>query len=268
MNSAQIKTFQALHSEALVISKRLHQNEVLLIEILQKIDHLKAYRFFGFKSLIQYATIALKLSKDRAYNFITVSRKASQVDKLQKALACGGITLSKAKRISSVINEGNADHWLNLSNSLSQRSLERAVAKANPRAVVEEGTRFISENLLELKAVISLDTEKLLSRVKDLLAQSKGKDVSMDEVLKEIAKDFVTRRDPIARAQRVIQRKLRLQAQKSSPNEKLESQSPCSSQRRVRGLFHRTPVPARLKHEIYLRDRGECQAIDATGAQL
>ena len=138
----QIKYFRALHQEALGVCRGLERDEYHLIEVLQKIDRDKAYRFFGFKSLIQYAEIGLKLDKGRAYNFITVARKASEVERLQVALKENKITLSKAKRISSVINKDNADHWLKLSNDLSQRLLERAVARVNPKSAVEEGSNL------------------------------------------------------------------------------------------------------------------------------
>ena len=101
----QAQYFRSLHLEALNVCRRLEREEYHLIEILQKIEHEKVYRFLGYKSLIQYAVIGLKLSKDRAYNFITVARKAREVDRLQVALRENKITLSKAKRISSVLNK-------------------------------------------------------------------------------------------------------------------------------------------------------------------
>src|ERR1041385_8862267 len=161
-----------LHNEALRIAKELHKNEYLMIEVLQKIDSDKIYRYMKFKSLFQYATLSLGLSNERAHNFIRVARKASEVTKLQDALKSGEITLSKARKITSVVTTKNVDHWLKLTKSLSQRSLEHAVAKVDPKASVHEGSRFISETQLEFKIVVSIETEQIVKRVQDLLCQS------------------------------------------------------------------------------------------------
>src|ERR1700683_3458920 len=101
ISPAQTKHFHEVHRQALHISKELSKQEFLLIEILQKIDQDKIFRFFGYKSLFQYAVVALKLSENRAYTFIVVARKAKNIDKLQSSLKSGELTLSKAKRISS-----------------------------------------------------------------------------------------------------------------------------------------------------------------------
>ena len=111
MNQKQIQDIHSLHHEAVLISKNLHRQEFLMIEILQRIDDQKVYRFLGFKSLFQYATLALKLSESRAYTFILVSRKASKLSKMHEALKTGALGLSQAKRITSVISKDNEEHW-------------------------------------------------------------------------------------------------------------------------------------------------------------
>src|ERR1700722_13053290 len=171
------KEIHSLHQEAIQISENLIKDEFLMIEILQRIDQKKVYKYLGFKSLFQYATIALKLSESRAYTFILVSRKAANLSKFQDALR-SGLNISQAKRITSVISTENQEHWLKLAKTLNQRSLERAVAKVNPKSAVEEGLRIISEDTLEFRAAVTLNTEKLIKRVQDLLSQSEGRAVS------------------------------------------------------------------------------------------
>src|SRR5262249_29968545 len=62
----------SLHKEAVKIASELEAQEFLMLEVLQKIDEKKIYRYMGFRSLFQYATVALGLSESRAYNFIIV----------------------------------------------------------------------------------------------------------------------------------------------------------------------------------------------------
>lgn len=247
----QIKYFRSLHAEALGVCRNLEREEYRLIEILQKIDREKVYRCLGYKSLIQYAMIGLKLSKDRAYNFITVARKASEVDRLQVALKENKITLSKAKRISSVLTKDNADHWLKLSHDLSQRLLERAVARVNPRSAVEEGSRFISETTLELRAAISEETDEILRRVQDVLCQSQGKAVSMDEALKTACKLFLEKNDPVIKASRILKREIKKDSSQRRVNQEDKTQGP---------LLQIT------KHNINFRDQGQCKAKNPDGS--
>jgi hypothetical protein len=254
-----IQELHSLHNEAVLISKNLQRQEFLMIEILQKIDHKKVYRFLGFKSLFQYATVALKLSESRAYTFILISRKAAKLSKFQESLK-NGLSLSKAKRITSVITPDNEDHWINLAKTLSQRLLDRAVYTTNPKSSVEEGSRFISENVLEFRAAVSIETEILIKRVQDLLSQSRGQTISFDDTLKAMASTFLEKNDPVRKAQRMLAKKI------SSTNSQSEPTAPRQTKPRLsvpknksQNLLMRKPLSAHLKREIYLRDHGLCQ---------
>ena len=272
------KSISILHQEALQIAKELNRNEYLMIEILQKIDEQKIYRAMKFKSLFQYATLALSLSNERAYNFIRVMRCAREVSKLQEALKHGIVTLSKARKISSVVTNENADDWIGRCKTLTQRQLERLVAKTDPKSQVQEGTRFISESLLELKAVVSVETELMLKRVEDLLCQSAGHAVSKDEVLKKMAQIFLYKNDPIEKAKRAMVKKVQKDSKsgvgecpssrRPSTGESLETNKD-QSQRLVfkKRVEQRPPIPATLKHEATLRDHGQCQEINPDGSR-
>lgn len=66
---------------------------------------------------------------------MTVARDGLKYSKLQKALSENKISVSKAKRISSVLTQSNQEEWLNHARLNSHRSLERLVASKNPEAV-------------------------------------------------------------------------------------------------------------------------------------
>jgi hypothetical protein len=251
MTPEQLKHIHSLHHEAVLISQNLHRQEFLMIEILQRIDAKKVYRVLGFKSLYQYATVALKLSESRAYAFILVARRASGLSKMQEALKSGELSLSKAKRITSVIGKENEEHWLKLAKVSSQRVLERAVAKENPKACVDEGMRFLSENTLEFKAAIGLDTEKLLKRVQDIISQSERRHVSFDETLRMMAQSYLDKQDPVVKAQRILSKKIKGDVATANSNGTIKN--------KTQDLSFRKPLPAELKHQVYLRDQGRCQ---------
>jgi len=281
LNRENISQISILHKEALRIARELRRNEYLMIEVLQKIDHHKIYRYMGFKSLFQYAVHGLKLSENRAYNFILVSRKASKIDRLQQALREREISLSQARRLSAVVTKTNTEEWIKKAKTLTQRGLERAVAKENPKTLIQEGTRFISENILELKAALGTDTERLVSRVQDLLSQSLGRAASWDETLKAMAKVYIERKDPVVKASRCLRKSIKDQIQAENKEKSHERTLPIAKEDRpdeTRAQSHvapknlaprqafsrtrvvvRTPASAQLKHQVNFRDKGRCR---------
>jgi hypothetical protein len=266
-NNKILQEIHLLHNEAVIISKNLQRQEFLMLEILQKIDEKKVYRILGFKSLFQYSTIALKLSENRAYTFILVARKAKGLSKMQEALKSGDLSLSKAKRISSVISNESEDEWLKAAKVMTQRNLERAVAKVNPRSSIEEGARFISETVLEFRAAITTETEKSINRVMDLRSQSKGRPATYDEVLGEAMRFYLEHKDPVIKAQRILKNKMKDFTYKDSDGgEDIKireatnsSQAASKDKSQDSKTRKRKPIPARLEHLVNLRDQGKCQ---------
>ena len=101
---------QSIHEEALSVVKRYKVCEVELIEIFEKSDQFKVHYALGFSSLFKYATDGLGLSPEVAYTFINVARKTKEVPALKEEIKQGTITVSKAKRISPVLNGANQEN--------------------------------------------------------------------------------------------------------------------------------------------------------------
>ncbi|MCM2282294.1 MAG: hypothetical protein NDI61_10665, partial [Bdellovibrionaceae bacterium] len=123
------KTLRAIHSRTCVAVERLKACEAELIRCLQEVDRFLVHRFIGYNSLFQYAVHALKLSEAQSYAYITVARKAQELPQLQEAIVSGELTVSKAVRITSVINEQTQAKWIGLALELPKRDLERKVAR-------------------------------------------------------------------------------------------------------------------------------------------
>jgi hypothetical protein len=120
------KYFQDVHEKAKALAQKFRQAESDLIEILQKVDQHKIFRHLGYSSLFVYALKELKLSEANASNFITVSRKAREVPQLKEEIKSGNITVSKARKITPVLNKNNSCHWLKMAKALPQKQLERS----------------------------------------------------------------------------------------------------------------------------------------------
>jgi 5-methylcytosine-specific restriction endonuclease McrA len=250
ISQTAIIQIHALHKEAVGTANNYFKEEFRLLDVLQRIDKCKGHRFLGFKNLHQYATVALKLSRDQAYNFVYVARKAAQIDRLHTALMNKEITLSKAKKIGSVISEENAEKWIDCAKRLSQKSLEGVVAKINPRSVIQEGTRFIADNTFELRVAISSQTEFRLKRVQDIICQKERRAVSFEETLQAMATLYIGKNDPVVKAAKVLKKNSSLR--RKNLNDQVVNKSPTK----------RIPLTAELKHNLYQRDQGKCQKID------
>ncbi|MCM2281330.1 MAG: HNH endonuclease [Bdellovibrionaceae bacterium] len=269
------KELRAIHARATAAVDRLKSCEADLIRCLQEVDAKLVYRFLGHGSLFQYAIQALRLTESQAWNFITVARKARQFPALQAAIETKELSISKARKLTPVLSEANQIEWVELAKQATCREIERTVAAHAPRAAVPERMRFIDENTLELQAPILEHSALILKRAQDLLSQSRGKAMNLDETIQAIGEFFLERKDPVRRAERAAKR---AQAKKDSEEKSSEamtvvtgaSDEPVTGQENPEDKAgdhgrRRRALPARVQHEVHLRDQGRCQFRLANG---
>src|SRR5947208_1908843 len=101
-----------IHERALEIVGRYKRVEADLIEVLQQVDEHKVYRHHQCKNLHEYTMRILKLTESVAFNFIVVARKAKEVPELKAVINSGMLSVSKARKITPVINKQNQSEWL------------------------------------------------------------------------------------------------------------------------------------------------------------
>ncbi len=89
----------------------------------------------------------LKLSEEVAYIYINVARKARQIPALKEEIRKGTITVTKAKKITSVINAANQSHWLELARTASKAKLEKEVAAHSPGLAVRDKMTYVNPSL-------------------------------------------------------------------------------------------------------------------------
>jgi hypothetical protein len=133
---------------------------------------------------------------------MSIARKSRKVPELTLALESGAITVSNAKLLVSVITPENKDHWLGLASTLPKLKLEREIAKASPRAAVQERAKFIQEDLISINLALSSETFETLKRVQDLESQRTGKPESYDAAIKAMGVLYIQRCDPVEKAGR------------------------------------------------------------------
>ena len=231
-----------LHPTALKLAQNILLSEAQLLEVLIRMKSSGEYLSLGFRNVFEYVVRCLRLSEAQGYYYQKVIEKSVEVPALKEAVISGQLSLSKARRIVPIIDSRNASEWIEKASSLKQRDLEKAVAEVNP-AQVREKLKPVGPALIEMVVGISPDVEALLKRVRDLESQRTRKDASWNEVLKTLAEGFLTQKDPLKKAQKLAQKKIKPTLIK--PGRRAV----------IRGVAHR----------VTLRDQGQCVATYPDG---
>jgi hypothetical protein len=181
----------------------------------------RVFRALGYASLFAYATQELQLTEAIAYGFIQVARKSREIPELKKAICEGDLTVSKAKRVVSVLTPKNQDTLLNMAKTLPKRQIEKEVAEINPKAAVPERTRYVTEERLELRVGLSETAMRQLKRAQDLLSSKKRRAVSLEDVLEAMTEEYLDRHDPIEKAKRAQNREQRTRRDQTKNQDQL-----------------------------------------------
>ncbi len=249
--------FSLLHEKALKVAANFKRAESELISLLQEIESCRGYSELGYTSLFTYVNQCLGLSEACAYQLIVVSRKSITVPELQRAIARGETTVSKAKVIASVITRENQAQWLAKASLLPTRALEKAVAESRPEAPKRDIAKPEGNGFTRLNVSLDEEAMRALERARELLAQKKGQAISLSETVKELTQAYVKRHDPVAKADRNHRKALHV---KSSPDETTKTTETTKTSQNAK-------IPRTHVHAVHHRDRGACQ-YQLSGGEL
>ncbi len=241
-----------LHEKSKSISQEIAKKEVDLILILKDVIKYEVYRAYKYPNLFKYLTLSHGMPEWRAYEISTVTKAAMKFGKLEKALLCGKISVSKARRIAPVLDENNIDVWMKKARLNSHRDLEKLVAGLNPEVSLYESARYVSENQIELKLVISEKDYEDFKGLQDILCQKTQKVINLKGTLNHAVKETLKRVDPLQKAERAKKRLL---------NQPTETQIPGTCTKPI----DRPKIPAEIFHQVIRRDRARCQESHPNG---
>lgn len=236
-----------IHTRALKDVARLQHTQADLLETVGLVDKHQIYGKFGLRSTFGYCVEILRLSEDIACNFITVARKASEVPALRAAIRTGALSLTKARKICSVLTAENQKEWIEKAKNMTQSQLEQAVAKVNPREAVRERASYVTETRMKLELGVEEEIMVCLRRVQDIVSEKEGKSATLEDTLKEMIGFYLYKNDPLEKARR---------ARPLAREEKTEEETEENI---------REAIPASLRHEVNLRDQRRCQAKNHQG---
>ncbi len=290
---------QKTHKLALEAAKKFKRAEAELLDVIIKIDEHRVFVAMGYSSLFTYCVSALGLTEGVAYNFVNVARKSKEVPELKNSIVKGMLSVTKARKITSVITKSNQETWLKKATTLSSRRLEQEVAKVNPKEAVKERASYVSEKRLALTLGVSEKLMLDLRRAQDIESQTQGKPASLEEALEKVLSIYLEAKDPVRRAKRAVAKKgIKPSDVHTLKNELFTgtvNQTECStinSQEDKNGreissdvslkIDHiknpatlicpslptcsvRTLVPSASKHQVNLRDEGRCTHAHKNG---
>lgn len=255
------KKIRDLINKAHDVAVVFRQKETELIQVLKELDDTKAYRATGYNSLFRFCVESLQLTEHQSYNYITVARKCTEIPELMVALEDRRITVSKARRMASVINSDNQSAWIELAEKSSQRDLESAVRAKDPLPSVRDHLQILSQSDVKLQATLDKSVEQKLRRVIELLSEKSHGSIKINDALDEMCDLFLEKNDPLIVAER-RRASAKSEGKHKAPNSArahLGEYLPTSDMKFPKNLKGRIAIPAETKHQIWARDQGQCR---------
>ncbi len=295
MSGSRESLSDRIHQRACEAASRHRKIEAELIEILQQVEQHRVFLARGQSSLFPYVVKELGLSESVAYNLISVARKSREVPELKAEIQKGAITLSNARKIVPVLNRENKAEWLIKASTLSQRQLEREVVRVRPQLATPERAMYVTPSRVKLEVGLSEKDMLKLRRVQDLFCQSRQRAVTLEDVLVALTDEFLVRHDPLEKAKRQkvriglqkiesageatqsptksIKTPVALQVRAATPVETREENCAHAEKRtrtegandKTTGSHVRKAIPAKLLHQINLRDERRCTHTNQKG---
>lgn len=277
------QSWLATHNEAIRCARNLKKSYADLLKVLIEVERREIFYQLEKTCLYRYCVDILELPKHTAYDFIDVVRTSKTIPDLAQAVIDGKTSISKARRVCSVITDKNQKEWIGLVTECTQEVIQKCVAMANPRAAVQESMNYVSGDVLEITFAVSEEWAELLKETKDLLSTRERRSVSTEEAIFILMAENKKRLDPVQRAERARVRRAKqsvasliaIDSSKSADaNEtgnvlSLSNGSPAKRGREDNSQTSLSEiaryVPMDIDHEVTLRDLNQCTFVDQDG---
>jgi hypothetical protein len=137
------------------VAAKWRRCEFRLVELLRHMSLTRGYYLYQCESLSSYARYCWQLPENAVRDLVIVANKAIEVPEMLEALKSGQATVSKLRKVCSVITPIDQAEWIELVANCSSREVEKAVAMRNPSKQVVEKMVYRAESLIELTVGIS-----------------------------------------------------------------------------------------------------------------
>ena len=229
---------QIIHTNNLKLAKTILLSEGELLSSLMEMQKRRLFGELGCTGIFDYCLRHLRFCESQAIYYKRIAEASATVPEIKAAVVQGELSISKARRITSVITPANHQEWIHNAQTMKQKELERAVSIANPQAHPIERIKPVARNVSELRVAIDDETDRNLEILKELLSQKLKRAATLADVIAWAAKETRQKFDPEKKAER------------SAAKVSLRKLPPPRPGRR--------PIPAQVRHEVILRDGHQC----------
>lgn len=173
------------------------------------------------------------------------------------------LTVSKAKAVAAVITPANQSEWIHMAATLSRDKLEREVAKVSPYSPKAERAKPVGTDKFLVTFELSLEEMKEFRRAQEIVSQKSKSASTQRATIVDLVNCFLKHHDPVEKADRVTAK--RAQAKPQVPTPMRHAPVGGSKINKPMSPAKSKAIPASIRHAVFTRDRGECQAQMPTG---
>lgn len=179
---------------------RLHSFLAWLAEA----DLRKAPVASGYFSTFDYCVRRLKLSEDEAYRRIHAARATVRRPELLSALADGMLSLTAVSKLAPFVDREDAPELISRAEGKTAREIHEMLAPLRPESAKKDVVRVVAINVagssspllrVEFSFQAALALRDAIDRIRQLLSH-KYPGGQLEEVLLEVAKEYLLRHDP------------------------------------------------------------------------
>lgn len=175
---------ETVHSKLKWISQEERNLLTPILYLLREVELRKLFSSMGYKSLFEYAMKECGYSEDQAARRISAMRLLKELPELEEKISSGSLSLSSLTQAQTLFrsekkheNAFSREQKLEVIKSLenkSRREAEKIVLShsSKPEIFKPEKVRAVSENLNEIKAIVSDEILSKIEKLKGLLAHS------------------------------------------------------------------------------------------------
>ena len=263
-----------IHERAKVAGRNHARAEWEAIEALRDVHRENVHRLMGKRNLYAYAVEEMGLSEGTAYAMAAIAKKTFEIAEILPAITAGRVSANKMNRMLSVLTKENAGELIEFASGSTTKELDFKVASINPMPKRRTSVRAVAGDRVRVAMDLTTEEYAVMERARELLAGQGMSD--MKDVVLAVAREYVDRHDPVAKAARAADRKLKV-SKPTVTNPAIKEMPPVEhvalqTDSQVRPLhkssptkFMRKPLTAVERHSVNRRDKGQCTFIDGQG---
>jgi 5-methylcytosine-specific restriction endonuclease McrA len=280
MINRQLSKLTDLELVAKAKSTALTEREALmdLLHLLKEVHKRRLHLEYGYGSLLDFTVKELGFDEASANRRVKAMQLISDIPEVEEKIKMGemGLTVaaivqgflkSEAKVSLKPVSLERKQEVLAKIHGKSLRDVQSQLAILNPQVIPQDKERVLTEDKIEVKAIISKDLKVKLDRLRNLLSH-KNPHMNFDELLNEVADialEKLDRTKQTKQTKEATETKQTMEAiQTKQTTEKLRRTTPASPQSKIEPQKqemtqrHTRFIPEKIKRKIWQRDQGRC----------